>query len=82
MYYVYALKNRFNKIYIGYSGNLNNRLKEHNSGSVRSTKSGRPWQIAYTEEYREEEFAQKREKYLKSCVGRIKIRSILSALSK
>jgi len=42
MFYVYVLKNKNNKKYFGYSGNLQNRLKYHNLGKVRSTKNNKP----------------------------------------
>lgn len=80
MYHVYVLQNNFGQIYIGYTQNLENRLKEHNSSTVKTTKSGKPWRIIYTENYKEKKFAEKRECYLKSHAGRIKIRSVMRGL--
>jgi len=51
MYVVYILRSCVNgRYYIGHSGNLVRRLKEHNRGVVRSTKAFRPWEIVHSEE--------------------------------
>ncbi len=43
MFYVYILKSRKDReLYFGYTENLVKRLKEHNLGLVRSTKSRIP----------------------------------------
>ncbi len=46
------------------------RLSEHNSGKVKSTKHGLPWEIIYEEEHPNRIETRKREKYLKSAAGR------------
>jgi len=52
MYKVYILQsNKNNKYYIGYSSNLDKRIKQHNQGLNTSTKGGVPWKIIYTEDY-------------------------------
>ncbi|KAF0215551.1 MAG: GIY-YIG catalytic domain [Ignavibacteria bacterium] len=52
MFYVYALySSKFNKIYIGQTCDLTNRLIEHNSGKSFYTKRFIPWEIIYTEEF-------------------------------
>jgi len=56
--------------YVGMSKNESERLKAHNSGKVKSTKSKRPWRIIYVEEIGTLAQARKREKYLKSAAGR------------
>jgi len=62
-------KNRF---YVGSSraNNLVTRIKAHNSGKVRSTKSGRPWVEIAKELFGNYTDARKREIFLKSGVGR------------
>jgi len=46
MFYVYILKSsKNNDIYVGSTSDLDNRLKLHNSGKVRSTTANRPWQL-------------------------------------
>jgi putative endonuclease len=56
--------------YVGMSDNPERRIKEHNSGSVKSTKARRPWSIIYQEDFETRVEARKREKYLKSAAGR------------
>lgn len=66
MFYVYVLQSSVNKdLYVGFSGDLINRVKLHNSGKVRSTRSYRPWALVFYEAYRSKSDATKREKQLK-----------------
>ncbi|AFH50302.1 Putative endonuclease [Ignavibacterium album JCM 16511] len=72
MYTVYTIySEKFNKIYIGQTENIERRMIEHNNGllSVYS-KRYRPWELVYTEEYPTRAEAMKREKQLKSQKGR------------
>ena len=79
MYYVYVLESKKNqRKYIGYTAkNPNERLKEHNSGANSFTRRNRPYEIIYSEEYKSESFARKREKYFKSGTGRRVLNRIL-----
>lgn len=52
-------------MYIGYSNDLRKRIKEHNTGLVRATKSRVPFRVVYYEAYAEKEDATKREHNLK-----------------
>jgi putative endonuclease len=71
MFYTYILLNgKKNKYYYGSTGNLNDRLKEHNNGKVKFTKAFRPWNIIYFEEYLTRSEAYRRELYFKSIEGR------------
>jgi putative endonuclease len=66
MYHVYLLKSRKNSsLYIGYTKDMNHRLKEHNSGLVEYTKKYLPWTLIYCESFISLEDAKKREKSLK-----------------
>jgi len=50
--FVYVLySGHTRKRYIGYTAYLKKRLKEHNAGRVKSTKSGLPWQVIGYKEY-------------------------------
>lgn len=70
-YYVYVLRSiDFNRNYTGFTSDIEKRLAEHNSGKTKSTKPYRPWEILFYEEYDNKADALKREKYLKSGVGR------------
>jgi putative endonuclease len=45
-YYVYILESiKTKKYYIGQTEDLESRLKRHNNGSNKSTKSGAPWEL-------------------------------------
>ncbi len=71
MYYVYVLWSaKIKKRYVGSTEDVENRLKEHNRGSNKFTKGGIPWIKLYQEEYPTKTEAIKREKFLKSGVGR------------
>jgi putative endonuclease len=62
MFIVYILKSEQDgTFYYGHTQNLEKRLKEHNSGRVRYTKSKRPWIVHYIEEYPTKSEAFKRE---------------------
>lgn len=78
MYKVYAIQSVRNKtIYVGMSKNIRTRLKEHNTGKVKSTKPFRPWKIIFYEEYGiSRVFARKREKYYKSGFGKEFLKNI------
>ena len=66
MYWVYILKNKQNgNLYIGSTPDLKKRIKEHNEGKNKSTKSYIPWVIVYTEGYFSKEDALTREHNLK-----------------
>ena len=76
MFIVYALYSKtFDKIYIGFTSNIDERLKSHNELGKGWTKSFRPWVVIYTEEHEKKTDALKREKQLKSSAGRLFIRS-------
>ncbi|MEJ7626466.1 MAG: GIY-YIG nuclease family protein [Ferruginibacter sp.] len=75
---VYAIKSEINSdIYVGISKNPDNRLKEHNSGKSRFTKGLKPWKKIYCELHPDWEAARKREKYLKSGVGKEFLKSLV-----
>jgi putative endonuclease len=78
-YFVYILKSKnHNKTYVGYTNNLERRLKEHNSGKSIFTSKFVPWEIIYKEEFDQEIEARKKEKYYKSSAGRRKIKLLIS----
>ena len=56
--------------YIGYTSDLDKRLKEHNSGRTTTTSRKIPWKIIYYEVAFNQQDAIAREKYLKSGMGR------------
>ena len=69
-YYNYVLRSlKDNKLYIGYTSNLENRLNEHKKGVVISTKFRRPFLLVYYELSFDLNSALHREKYLKTTYG-------------
>lgn len=66
MHFVYILKSiKYKRLYIGYTSNLQKRIKEHNSGLVAATKPYLPWKVIYCEMYFFETEARHREHNLK-----------------
>ncbi len=78
MYKVYILQTlENNRYYIGHTNNLDERLKRHNSGKVKSTKPYLPWKIIHTENYQTKSEAYKREMEIKSYKSGIKFKKLL-----
>ena len=79
MYKVYVLYSvKFDKIYVGFTSNLAQRLLSHNKLATKGwTIRFRPWVIIHTEEFEIKGEAMKREKALKSSRGRAFIREKL-----
>ena len=82
MFTVYVLYSKdFDKIYIGFTSDLGQRLLSHNElGKKGWTIKFRPWQLIYKEEYSEKSDAMKREKQLKIATGRNFIWSLIKAM--
>jgi len=71
MFYTYVLKSdKDNKLYIGFTADIERRLKGHNSGNVVSTKNRRPFKLIYYEACANKRKAVDREKYFKTGFGR------------
>ncbi|MCF7804955.1 MAG: GIY-YIG nuclease family protein [Candidatus Marinimicrobia bacterium] len=78
MYKVYVLKSLHRTFhYIGHTGDLPDRFRDHNKGKVRSTKAYRPFRIIYTETYATKSEAAQREYYLKTAAGNMWLRNHL-----
>ena len=67
MFYVYVLKSkqRQNKLYFGYTSDLQKRFTRHNSEGTKYTKKFAPWLLVYYEAFRAEPDARQRERRLK-----------------
>lgn len=77
-FYVYVLKSlKDGMFYTGYTNNLNQRVTEHNSGKVLSTKQRVPFDLIYWEGCLNQQDATHREKYLKTAWGKRYIKSRL-----
>lgn len=64
-FYVYILKDRNNKLYIGSTNDLERRLDEYEAGKVFSSKNLQDPELIYYEAYNFEHSARMREKRLK-----------------
>ena len=70
MYYLYVLQSRKDfRYYIGSTADLDQRIKEHNSGKTRSIRHRLPMELIYVEEYGTKREAKARELQLKSWKG-------------
>ena len=71
MFYVYILQSKKDKrLYIGYSKDLQRRIKEHNEGKVKATQNRLPMELIYYEAYKYEKIAKKQEMFYKTGQGR------------
>lgn len=66
MFYVYLLQSDVDSsFYVGYTENLEQRLKQHNSGESKYTSRKVPWKLVYFENFETKSEALKRECFLK-----------------
>ena len=73
----------FDKIYIGYTSNLEQRLLSHNQLATKGyTIKFRPWRIVHQETFQTKQEAMLREKQLKSAHGRQHIREMIKELKR
>jgi putative endonuclease len=78
MYTVYVIKSKVrNYIYVGLTSNFSQRLDCHNLGKNKTTRAYAPFDIITIEKYPTRIEARKREKYLKSGVGKEYIKKSL-----
>jgi putative endonuclease len=75
VYILFSQKDFF--LYIGFTTNINNRLKKHNSGGNISTSYRRPLELIFCEYYLFENDARKRELYFKTNMGKKAIKLML-----
>jgi putative endonuclease len=76
VYILYSEK--FNKNYTGFTSNLIERFKSHNFLETKGyTLKFRPWKVVHVEFFYSKLDAMKREKYLKSGVGREFIQNLI-----
>ena len=66
MWYTYIIKSRIKKwYYVGSTNRLQERLKEHNAGKVKSTKRYLLFDVVFTKEFESEKEARNYERLLK-----------------
>jgi putative endonuclease len=77
MYYTYAIKSKVrNYIYVGLSNNPDRRISEHNDRKEKTTRSYAPFMTILIEKHQSRAEARKREKYLKSGIGKEYLKSL------
>ena len=71
-FYAYILQSEAapESYYVGFTENLQARLKTHNSGQVAHTAKFRPWRIKTAVAFSDRQRAIEFERYLKSASGR------------
>jgi len=80
-FYTYILKTeKKGYFYTGVTNNLKQRLKQHDSGLVFSTKHMRPLQLIYFEACLNKDDAYRRERYLKTGMSERYLRSRLKGV--
>jgi len=78
MFYAYVLKSlNHNYYYKGHCEDLEERLKQHNSGKTESIRPYIPFILIYAEEFNTRTEDISREKYFKSAAGRRFLKSKL-----
>jgi putative endonuclease len=78
MYYVYVLQSEKDGcFYVGYTSELQQRLRLHNDGRVESTKDRKPLKLVYYEACTNQGDALHRERYLKTAYGKRYIKNRL-----
>ncbi|MCH7773845.1 MAG: GIY-YIG nuclease family protein [Bacteroidetes bacterium] len=78
MYFVYAIKSIYrNYIYVGMTNEVERRFDEHNTGKNKTTRPYKPFKLFYSEKFRTRTEARKREKYLKSGIGKEFLKSLI-----
>lgn len=74
-FYTYVLRSiKDQKLYYGFTENLNLRIEQHNNGKVTSTKHRIPLELIYFEACLSKDDALRREKYFKTYYGNMFIR--------
>ena len=80
MFYVYILYSEVrSKYYVGYTSNLEERLKKHNTNHSGFTGHTGDWQVVWTENFETKFEALKREKQIKSWKSKTLIRKLINA---
>jgi putative endonuclease len=76
-HYVYVLQNIYGDFYTGCTSDLKKRYSEHMNGLSKYTKSRGPYKLIYYEACLDKNDAFRREKYLKTGMGKRYIKNRL-----
>ena len=70
MFYTYIIQSeKTNKYYVGFTSDIEQRLKKHNAGNVKSTKHSVSWKLVYKEDFLIKVDAWRREQQIKRYKG-------------
>jgi putative endonuclease len=77
---VYILYSEFlDRYYVGFTSNIEERLKKHNSRHKGFTGKNSDWKVMYTKSFNSKFEAMKREKEIKGWKSRVKIQKLISS---
>ena len=80
MYYVYVLQSKgTGRRYIGSTGDIAERIRQHNAGMSKSTRPHRPWTLVYTEAFETRSAAVRREAQVKSWKNRAYLDALIDS---
>ena len=80
MYYVYILRSlKDSKYYIGYTGDIERRLQDHNRGKSKAIKYRGPFELIYKEEHKTRIEAIRREIEIKKYKGGNEFKKLLNS---
>jgi putative endonuclease len=80
MYTVYIIySEKIDKYYIGFSSNVQDRLRKHNRNSKGFSNTGKPWILVYQEDFSDKKQAMARETQLKKWKNRERLESLIKA---
>ena len=81
MHYVYAIKSLriINRLYVGRTDNLRERIAEHQAGKTWTTKRMLPIKLVFYEAFLSKDDAVRRERYFKSSKGKSSLKQIIQS---
>jgi predicted GIY-YIG superfamily endonuclease len=65
LYFVYVLRNPQGRLYVGFTTDLEGRIRQHRGGEVGWTHSRGPWELVHSESFTTRAEALRRERNLK-----------------
>ncbi|MBN1331394.1 GIY-YIG nuclease family protein [Candidatus Dojkabacteria bacterium] len=78
MFAVYILKSeKFDRYYIGSTGNIKDRLRRHNEGREKYTKKYAPWELKYKKYFNTRSEAVRFENHIKEQKDRSYIENLI-----
>ena len=78
MYYFYILYSKLlDKYYLGYTSDLNERLKKHNTHHKGFTGKVNDWKVVYSENFNNKNDAFKREQQVKKWKNKSRIETLI-----